>query len=346
MKHLSLGLLLCVLISTQAMALKVDKSHNCFGQTNDQLYILPDSDELFFPLGSLKLAQFLIDFPSANKVRDDYYIVKAQAGFRAGFHVVHADVAGVQFEPKPGRGEAWDERCQFVDELKARGLTERYLVQNPYQPIEKQVLKQKALKLPAVRPEIISEHELSLRELSPNQVILIPDEHGDPQYLDRFLRLANLPSTEWFGLEIIPDNLAETLQIFLKSSPETPEFKIADAQMIQFFSAFWLYAGRGLQNPYYQLLWKLKSIGKPVYAMDAEEFYSVNSHYESQIKEGFFFFSRNANWASHLPPSGRGIVFGGAEHFALKGNTQFQDFYRMRSESKLYELVWPKSQVR
>jgi hypothetical protein len=319
----------------------------CFQPNQAQAYILPDNDQLFFPLepGTLSLAALLKDFPNAQKIRDDYYITKDEEGFRVAFDVRNGNVAQATFEPKRGDAKSTlKERCLFIREIQSKGWDDRYLVKNRYESVEKTVEEQRASNRPAVSGVSISEAEDFRSEdltgffAEPNAVLAVPDQHGDAEYLARFLRIAASPEVQWIGMELFPDTMASVLKDYMTENTDSAAFKGADQQMLSFFTEYWVYSGSGVDNPYYQALPQIKALGKTIYAMDADEFYSVHAHYQSQMDEGFFFDARNANWASQLPVSGRGIVYGGSEHFAVKGNIRFQDFYALRSSSRLFWL--------
>jgi hypothetical protein len=322
----------------------------CFVPNQPQPYILPDNDQLFFPKGTVKLDQVIQDFGVGSKLEnndadDNYYAIKLKGGYRAAFALLKGDVLQVEFEATGSDPQSTlKERCQFIRDIQQRGLSDRYLVKNTYEEMEKLALAQENSNIPPVQPTIVQEPEDFQKEdlraylVEPNAVLMIPDQHGETKYLDRFLRIAVLPEVQWVNLEVVPDTMSSVLKDYMTEKEGSPKFIAADQQFITFFTNFFSYNGFGTENPIYQALKYIKALNKPINAMDADEFYSAQAHEQSQMDESFFYESRNANWASHTPTQGRGVVYGGSEHFNSKGNTRFQDFYALRSQSKQFLL--------
>lgn len=196
---------------------------------------------------------------------------------------------------------------------------------------------------PAVRPVPLEAGDLSLFYKSQNGLLMVGDSHGTPEITRKVAEVLANPRADWLLMEMIPSDYQGRLDTFLKEPETSASFQEAKTELMAHLDRGWNHRNSpevGEQNIYYKLLLAAKATGKPVYAADA---------CEPWLNGAFGFIGmfmtlapRNVLWASRIPKSGNGIVFGGDGHFNMDWNGSFQDFAHARGRTSLFHLSPPK----
>jgi hypothetical protein len=217
----------------------------------------------------------------------------------------------------------------FRQILMEAGLADRYLERNPYFSSE-QVAWERMLEtdLPAQVPV---RHDTAEFSRIPHGAFLVGETHGDTKAYGLVEDMILSPDTEWFALEMFPEDLQPLLDRFLTSPDGSEGWQDAREAILRFYSRNWNTRGHEVtedpsDNPYFRLLELARSSGIPVVAMDASEIYVTFRFGEFPLGAA----TRDYVWASKIPDWGRGVVYGGASHFSPERRPNMLTFLRER----------------
>lgn len=217
----------------------------------------------------------------------------------------------------------------FRQILMEAGVADRYLEANPHFSAE-QVAWESMLESDRLTPVAVRYDTAQFREI-PHGVLLVGETHGDSEAYGIVEEMILSPDTDWFALEMFPEDLQPLLDRYLTSADGSGGWQDAREAILRFYSRNWNTRSHEVtedpaDNPYFRLLELARSSGKPVVAMDASEIYVTFRFGEFPLGAA----TRDYVWASKIPDWGRGVVYGGASHFAPDRRPNMLTFLRNR----------------
>lgn len=227
--------------------------------------------------------------------------------------IVIADSASYPAEP-----------VAFRDVLADAGLSDGYLVPNPYYAAE-QVVSLLMKESAKIEPVPVKNDTAGFGAAS-RAAIIVGETHGGTEAYDRAHALLESPSVEWIAIEMLPEDLQEAVDAYLS----TPGGE-AKTTLLDYYSANWNTRGHEVttdpqDNPYFRLIDAARGLGKPVYALDTETRYILFRFGEFPLGATV----RDFVWASNIPVTGRGVVYGGSSHFQQDRLPNMLTFLRER----------------
>lgn len=232
--------------------------------------------------------------------------------------------------------------AQFKAMLIKNKLAAKYLVKNPYYSAEQAVYNR--IKQNPATPKIETDSSFEMfNSASKNAVMLFPDiVHGDYAWYKQLYSHLEKADYDWFGLEMLSYKMQDALNDFLTAPENSPAYTAAEAKLKLFYSTAWQFRfkeDKPAEHPFISLFRLLRAKKKKVYAIENDSMEYLIFRYGEMDFGGAV---RNVLWASRLPVTGKGIVFGGSAHFKVKPNkpVSFQDFYQVkRPELIFYSLT-------
>jgi hypothetical protein len=228
------------------------------------------------------------------------------------------------------------EPLAFRRTLGDAGLADRYLVPNPYYAAEQAVsllMKGNA----TIEPAPVHADTAGFGTVA-HAALIVGETHGGTEAYDRARALLETPSVEWIAIEMLPEDLQDVVDTY--TSTRDGEER---ATLLDYYRANWNTRGHEItadpaDNPYFRLIDVARGLGKPVYALDAETRYILFRFGEFPLGATV----RDFVWASNVPDSGRGLVYGGSSHFQRERRPNMLTFLRERfPDIELYEVRAP-----
>ena len=236
-------------------------------------------------------------------------------------------------------GETWQEVNKnvdtFIELLERKGLTDKYLLENPLYIYEQQVYNRMTGNQ-SEAPIEVRQKSAVFSDSEPT-IYIIPDPvHGDSATFFTLYETIDELSPDWLGLEMLTDTLQSVINTYLSESETTDKFKQAEEKLQSVYSTAWKinvnYEEEG--NPWLKLFRLAKEKDIAVVGLEMNDLTYLIFRYGENKFGGAV---RNVVWASHIPDSGNGIVFGGKLHFTHPAPIDFQDFVIENNPS--YQLV-------
>ena len=227
--------------------------------------------------------------------------------------IVIADSASYPAEP-----------VAFRDVLANAGLSDGYLVPNPYYAAE-QVVSLLMKESAKIEPASVK-HDTAGFGAAAHAAIIVGETHDGTEAYDQTRALLESRSVDWIAIEMLPEDLQDAVDAYL-----TTPGGDAKATLLDYYRANWNTHGHEVtpdpaDNPYFRLIDVARGLGKPVYALDAEMRYVLFRFGESPLGATV----RDFVWASNIPDTGRGVVYGESSHFQRDRRPNMLTFLRER----------------
>jgi len=137
------------------------------------------------------------------------------------------------------------------------------------------------------------------------------------------------------------DKLQNDINTYLSAKEGSNDFVKAKNAILDYYDKYWnqhfkvKYALRE-DNHYFRLIDLARRKGKKVYALEKVDSLFMIFRYS---EDPFGLYVRNNGWAKNIPAGGRGVIFGGLNHFEKPGAVDFQDFVHHYSpERRIYSF--------
>lgn len=200
----------------------------------------------------------------------------------------------------------------FRTALEQAGVAGKYLIPNPYFAAE-QVVRARMQDPPASAPEPVSTDTAGFGASS-HAVIVVAETHGGTGPWETARNLLQSGSVEWIGIEMLGEDLQKALDLYFERGGVNAG--PARSTLLEYYGANWNTRGHEVtedpaDNPYFRLIEIARSLGIPVYALDAEADYILFRFGEFPLGAAV----RDFVWASNVPAFGRGVLYGGSSHF-------------------------------
>ncbi|WP_394848483.1 ChaN family lipoprotein [Pendulispora brunnea] len=199
----------------------------------------------------------------------------------------------------------------FYALLQKHQLTDAYLLPNVHYDLEQAVVARAAEV--TERITMTQDPDRSrFRHAGADAVLVVPDAvHGDEaRYREIFDVLQHEP-IDWFGIEMYPRREQPAIDAYLSEPDGSPAFEDAKERLLAVSWKTFAEPNPLQDNHYLRLLDICRQRKIRVHGMDIEPAYSLWGHGETP----FGSMVRNLYWVASLPPSGRGVLFGGSAHF-------------------------------
>jgi hypothetical protein len=221
------------------------------------------------------------------------------------------------------------EAIAFRNALVDAGLGERYLLPNPYYDDERATADAIA-NAAAIQPVTV-ESDTSGFGMESHAVLMVGETHGGTESYDLARTLLRSPAVQWLGIEMMPEDLQSALTQFIEDDTTSAGWQNARTSLLDYYAANWNTRGHEItatpaENPYFLLLDEARSLGKSVYALDTAIQYILFRFGEFPLGAA----TRDHVWASNVPPSGRGLLYGGSQHFSPDRRPSTLTFLRDR----------------
>lgn len=264
--------------------------------------------------------QLTLDFKAAGKVT---FFINTSLVVRG----LEIPIDHVSFE-----GESWQEFTgnieAFMGILQKDALEEKYLIPNPNYDLEKIIYRRLNENMEA--SPIMANKDLSAFSSQENGILIFPDlVHGDSVRFNALRKLVSEVEFDWIGLEMLSDEHQETIDVFLSAEESSAAFQEANAKLTEIYHTSWV-INTTEKDPWINLFKILKERKKKAYGMEPSNLaYLIFRFGETDFGGAV----RNIIWASNIPTKGRGIVFGGKNHFNHPKAIDFQDFAKERNDA-------------
>lgn len=215
---------------------------------------------------------------------------------------------------------------RFFTTVQSLGLGSKYVKENPeFRELEK-VGRQLAIETDQKPIPSLDPGSLDAFRASTDGILLVEDVHGTlPTHL-QLMEVLKTTRTDWISLEYHRDR-QELFTTIGKAPMDSEQFRMAEDALYEMLQGLvWGSNWSKDEHPTLAVLRYAKENGIDVIARD------ISDQQVTQLREmgleptdeiGVAY--RNLLWTRTVPPRGRGIVFGGADHFEKKPT--FQDFY-------------------
>ena len=199
--------------------------------------------------------------------------------------------------------------------LRDAGVGESFLLDNPHWTLEERVTTIMADPSQLAPAEVAADS--SGFGATQHAALLVSDTHGPTEPYDHARALLELPEVEWLAVEMMSERLQPQVDDFLASPTGSATYEEARAALLAYYLSAWNSRGHEVtddpaDNPYFRMIDRARGLGKHVYALDADVEYILFRFGEFPLGSTV----RDAVWASRIPPSGRGVVYGGGAHFS------------------------------
>lgn len=216
------------------------------------------------------------------------------------------------------------EPVRFRDVLAEAGLDESWLVPNPYYAAEQAVSLR--MRAPETIDSVIVRPDTAGFGATPHAVLVVGETHGGTEAYDRARALLGSASIDWIGIEMLAEDLQPALDRYLTNGDAESR-----ALLLDYYRANWNTRGHEIttdpaDNPYFRLIETARTLGKPIFALDTEASYILFRFGEFPLGATV----RDFTWASNVPESGRGVVYGGSSHFLQSRRPNMLTFLRER----------------
>ncbi|KAA8648904.1 hypothetical protein EYZ11_013211 [Aspergillus tanneri] len=196
--------------------------------------------------------------------------------------------------------------------LEQRGLASKYLISNPHLDLETRDMA--CLTASNSRVALTEDPDRSkFHSAGPDALLAVPDPvHGDPQRYADILDIVQNETFDWFGIEMYGQDVQSTIDAFLSEPEGSPSFIAAKQKLLDVSWTYFHALEKTPEDNYYlRLIDICRRRQIRVYGMDIDMVYDLFGHGETPFGN----MVRNSFWVQALPLSGRGILFGGSEHF-------------------------------
>ena len=222
----------------------------------------------------------------------------------------------------------------FYRMLNESGLSQKYLVGNPFYTVEQTTndlyYSGKPPTSVTVDPNLVQFHS------KVNAVLIYPDGvHGDLASYEIFMETLKNADIQWFGMEMLPSSMQSIIDDFCTSPSNTSAYFLARQNLTNYFLHAWtpyfqLNITSGDQSPYFQAVDLVRQKNGRVYGLDMDSVEFLLFRYG---ESDFGASVRSRHWALSVPAQGRGIMFGGSAHFKANRSSNVQDFLRLRDQN-------------
>jgi len=206
----------------------------------------------------------------------------------------------------------------FHGTLETRDLSKTYLIPNHRFDLEESAAAAQAAAADQRVGMIADPDRTRFRAAGADALLVVPDAvHGNEARYARILDILQHESLDWFGIEMYERSVQPAIDAFLSEPEGSPAFATAKQVLLD---ASWKgkfppgTETKPEDNHYFRLLDVCRTRKIRAHGMDIDRFYDLWGHGETP----FGAMVRNSFWVAGLPPSGRGVVFGGSAHF--RGN--------------------------
>lgn len=184
--------------------------------------------------------------------------------------------------------------------------------------------------------------EVLKKDASQKPIYFIVDEgHWNPDYLKKVRKMISLPEIDWVAIEMIPASLQEEVDVYIQSTDESSsQFKNAERKLKEYFANVpdLFFKKDGEPSFYFTVLKDARKYKKRLIALDVDTKYIALADSDG---EGVSMIFRNSFWASRIPTKGRGIIYGGNDHFydnRSRAGTGVQNYLKRKGYSDYYRI--------
>ncbi len=230
-------------------------------------------------------------------------------------------------------GDTWQELLKnlgaFLDILNKNNLEKKYLRINPHYKDELVVYKQLTTNPPPVQVKVVPLAEFQNEK---DAVLLYPEGvHGILKgYEELKADVLDKQKFDWMAMEMLGSSMQKDLDVYVRSVDNSPEYLRTRKVLLDYFKDNW--NGRAgpkttaEENYYFKIVEQMRANKTRLIAMEkAIEKMGAEYIFFRYGENKFGAAVRSYWWATLLPKSGRGLVFGGSGHFTVSGPINFQD---------------------
>jgi hypothetical protein len=219
---------------------------------------------------------------------------------------------------------------QFLDKLISQDSACRVFKTNPYFREERIVHR----KMIAMRPFPFDVGMIAPEDEFDGGILFVPDFHNEEHQIPFVEETLKKGQFDWLAIEMFPHTMQASIDQFLDAPTKNEALEIYRAELKPHLKENWdsyLDIPEDSEGPYYDLLETCRELnqqrdgGFRVIGINSTSDYYL-SNYNWHEHGRLIFATRNLIWAKHIPQEGKGIVFGGWQHFLRPKSHRVQDF--------------------
>jgi len=228
----------------------------------------------------------------------------------------------------------------FLTIVQKLNIYQLFFKQNPYFEAEKEVANAAKQPLTPIPVSVIKPDENV--ELTTNDILIIPDRHGDQEKINRLTEIIESGKVKWLGIEMYPHTLKKQMQDYVHAPNGSVAFEEAKKAIYEHLisSHGWREkfddGGDISAHPYIKILDVCRKHNVDVYPLDTSD---LDYFKISGMGPNLPFFTRNVVWSQQIPPNGPGVIFGGSAHFIESPGLNVQDFIGRRDSSRTFKIM-------